>query len=90
MHKHAYFRNPWDFLDGFIVIVSIVNLTATKVTVLKGLRAIRPVRVVARFSSMKIILKVGSRISALASHALPPFLVLIGPCLVLRRFRRRW
>jgi hypothetical protein len=65
--------------SGFLAIVSIVNLTLTKVTLLKGLRAIRPVRIVARFSSMKIILKVSAKLGSFSIGLAALDVVALGP-----------
>ena len=35
-HPGAYLRNPWDVLDGIIVIISLLNLTALNIQVLRG------------------------------------------------------
>ncbi len=59
VHKDAYLRSGWNRIDGFIVIVSIMNLFLSGLGFIKGiraLRALRPLRMVARFENMKLVI----------------------------------
>lgn len=57
-HDNAYLRSGWNRMDGFIVIISIMNLFMSGLKFIKGvraLRALRPLRMVSRFESMKLV-----------------------------------
>lgn len=61
--KHAYLRSAWNFLDCFVVIVSILalipqvsvssNLTALRA--LRTFRALRPLRMISRNPGLKLV-----------------------------------
>ena len=59
-HPRAYWRDPWNCMDGFIVIMAYVGLLAADLPQLKPLRAIRtmralrPLRALKMFPGMKI------------------------------------
>ena len=53
LHPHAYLRNGWDVLDGFIVLTSLlsVGISGAGAGALKAVRlvrALRPLRLVKR------------------------------------------
>jgi len=51
----AYFKSPWNRLDFFIVVVSLIALTDQDwVKPLKAFRALRPLRLVSRYENLKI------------------------------------
>ena len=59
VHKDAYLRSGWNRIDGFIVVVSIMNLFLSGLGFIKGiraLRALRPLRMIARFENMKLVI----------------------------------
>ena len=59
-HPRAYWRDPWNAMDGFIVVMAYVGLLASDLPQLKPLRAIRtmralrPLRALKMFPGMKI------------------------------------
>ena len=59
-HARAYWRDPWNAMDGFIVIMAYVGIIASDLPQLKPLRAIRtmralrPLRALKMFPGMKI------------------------------------
>ena len=54
--ENAYLRSNWNRLDAFIVIVAILGLF-TQSGFLRGLRAIRPIRVALRVGKIKVVVK---------------------------------
>ena len=51
MHKGAYWRTPWDVLDGVIVITSLISMFASSISffrTLRLLRVLRPLRMISR------------------------------------------
>ena len=57
-HDNAYLRSGWNRIDAAIVIISIMNLFLSGLGFIKGfraLRALRPLRMVSRFESMKLV-----------------------------------
>jgi len=60
LHPEAYWRDPWNIMDGFIVIVGYIGILADDLPQLKPLRAIRtmralrPLRALRRFPGMKL------------------------------------
>lgn len=60
LHPRAYWRDPWNIMDGFIVIVGYIGILAEDLPQLKPLRAIRtmralrPLRALRRFPGMKL------------------------------------
>ena len=59
-HPRAYWRDAWNIMDGFIVIVGYIGILAEDLPQLKPLRAIRtmralrPLRALRRFPGMKL------------------------------------
>jgi hypothetical protein len=49
----AYFRDTWNVIDFFVIVVSLIGLF---VPVLKALRALRTIRLVARIETTRIIM----------------------------------
>jgi hypothetical protein len=49
-----YFANVWNWLDGFIVIISIISLFGDAMRPLRVFRALRPLRLVSRNEDLKI------------------------------------
>lgn len=60
LHPRAYWRDPWNAMDGFIVFVGWIGFLAEDLPQLKPLRAIRtmralrPLRALRRFPGMKL------------------------------------
>lgn len=60
LHEHAYLRNVWNWLDFFIVIISMIGFvpdTSGSLKTLKSLRTVRvlrPLRVIKRHPGLKI------------------------------------
>jgi hypothetical protein len=59
LHKHAYLRNAWNWLDCSIVIISLISLTSSgdslkAIKSLRAVRALRPLRVIKRNPGLKI------------------------------------
>jgi hypothetical protein len=61
LHPTAYLRDPWNVLDFFIVIISIVDLALGSVAdisflkVLRTFRALRPLRVINRNRGLRMV-----------------------------------
>ena len=59
MHPGAYFRNGWDTLDGFIVIVSFISLilpgNLSIFRTLRLVRVLRPLRMISRWKGMQMV-----------------------------------
>ena len=61
-HPDAYMRNPWDLLDGFIVVTSIIalGLSSANLSIIKMLRlvrALRPLRMIQRWSGLRLVVE---------------------------------
>jgi len=65
-HRNAYFRSWWNVLDSFIVIVSILSLSAGQqgqsqalksLRSLRALRAFRPLRFISRNPGLKLVVQ---------------------------------
>ncbi|XP_023211604.1 sodium channel protein para-like isoform X2 [Centruroides sculpturatus] len=78
-----YFTNAWCWLDFVIVLVSVVNLTATLVgggniqafKTMRTLRALRPLRALSRFQGMRVV------VNALV-QAIPAIFNVLLVCLI--------
>ena len=62
LHERAYLRDPWNWLDFLIVIVSVVSLAAQDVglgylKVLRTFRGLRPLRVITHNRALKIVVR---------------------------------
>ncbi|ETO07379.1 hypothetical protein RFI_30014, partial [Reticulomyxa filosa] len=55
--ENAYLKSWWNRLDMLVVIVSVFGLIFPRVTFLRGLRAIRPIRVAIRVKQVKVVVK---------------------------------
>ncbi|ETO20853.1 hypothetical protein RFI_16356 [Reticulomyxa filosa] len=55
--ESAYLKSWWNRLDMLVVIVAILGLIFPSVTFLRGLRAIRPIRVAIRVKQIKVVVK---------------------------------
>ena len=55
-NPNAYFRDSWNTLDAFVVLVSVVALFLPDVAVAKAFRALRPIRIVVRSESIRVII----------------------------------
>jgi hypothetical protein len=56
LHKNAYFREPWNWLDFTVVVVGIMEVTPLpnlQLKAIRGLRVLRPLRSINAFPSMK-------------------------------------
>jgi hypothetical protein len=51
----GYFRNNWNILDFFVVLVSLVSLGAPQFAVARALRALRPLRLVVRSKNIQVV-----------------------------------
>ena len=51
----GYFRDRWNILDAAIVLVSVASLWLTRVRSLRAFRALRPLRLVNRQPSLRLI-----------------------------------
>lgn len=73
LHRGAYLRNPWNVIDGSLVVISILALASSGVPALRSLRslrafrALRPLRVIARNEGMRVV--VNALFSAMPSIA---------------------
>ena len=60
-HPTAYLRDPWNVLDGVIVVVALVSLSPqgegdlSALKTLRALRALRPLRMISRAPGMKLV-----------------------------------
>lgn len=65
LHRNAYFRSWWNVLDAFIVVVSILSLSAGQgqgqalksLRSLRALRAFRPLRFISRNPGLKLVVQ---------------------------------
>jgi hypothetical protein len=58
MHYNSYLRDAWNWIDFSVVIVSVIELTASSSVDLKALRTLRvlrPLRSINSFPAMKRI-----------------------------------
>jgi hypothetical protein len=59
----AYWQQPWNILDGTVVIISVIDLvmsgssTLSSLKVLRMARALRPLRVVSRFENLRLVVQ---------------------------------
>eukprot|EP00438_Fugacium_kawagutii_P004120 Skav212872 [mRNA] locus=scaffold151:89082:92823:- [translate_table: standard] len=72
--RDAYLKSYWNWLDGIVVMVSIINMVSSSQTgflkTLRILRAFRPLRVISRNENLKIVVT-----TIFAS--MPPLLTLV-------------
>ena len=62
LHEGSYLRDPWNCLDGFIVMVSLLSLGLADLElsflgVFRALRALRPLRVINRNRGLKMVVR---------------------------------
>ena len=62
LQEGAYLRDPWNWLDGIVVIVSIISIFMTGVDisfikVFRTFRALRPLRVINRNRGLKLVVR---------------------------------
>ncbi|EKX44430.1 hypothetical protein GUITHDRAFT_72189, partial [Guillardia theta CCMP2712] len=60
LHKHAYLRDPWNWIDFVVVICSLISLVPgliQNVTVLRVARILRPLRTMTRIKGMQPLIK---------------------------------
>lgn len=59
LHEGAYWRNPWNMLDGTIVCASLASLSGSEslsiVRVFRLLRVLRPLRMISRVKGMQVV-----------------------------------
>ena len=55
--RNAYLKSWWNRLDFFIVLAAILGLIFPSVGFLRGLRAVRPIRVAIRIPLIKVVVK---------------------------------
>jgi len=56
LHKHSYLSDPWNWLDFVVVVTGIITLIApnsAKVSFLRTVRVLRPLRTMTRISGMR-------------------------------------
>uniref|UniRef100_A0A6T8D018 Ion transport domain-containing protein n=1 Tax=Cryptomonas curvata TaxID=233186 RepID=A0A6T8D018_9CRYP len=57
MHKHAYLRDPWNWLDFVVVVASLLStMSEINISILRTFRVLRPLRTLSRIKSMKPLL----------------------------------
>eukprot|EP00485_Elphidium_margaritaceum_P010070 CAMPEP_0202692280 /NCGR_PEP_ID=MMETSP1385-20130828/6693_1 /ASSEMBLY_ACC=CAM_ASM_000861 /TAXON_ID=933848 /ORGANISM="Elphidium margaritaceum" /LENGTH=1814 /DNA_ID=CAMNT_0049347777 /DNA_START=122 /DNA_END=5566 /DNA_ORIENTATION=+ len=54
---NAYFHTWWNRLDALVVFFAIIGLFAPQVKFLRGLRAIRPIRIAIRIPQVRVVVK---------------------------------
>merc|ERR1719409_1720054 len=58
---NTYLHNSWNWIDGIVVIVSIIDMTSDSsagfLKTLRILRAFRPLRVISRNENLKVVVK---------------------------------
>jgi len=68
-HSEAYLTNGWNLLDGIIVVVGWIGLTAdsslSAFKALRALRALKPLRMINRYPGLQVV--VGTMISSLGA-----------------------
>lgn len=60
MHKHAYLRDKWNWIDLIVVVFSIISLAlpdVANVQVLRTVRVLRPLRTITQIQGMKPLIK---------------------------------
>jgi hypothetical protein len=55
LHPHSYLRNKWNQVDFFVSISSCVAIGVQRVSVLRMLRVFRPIRLLNRLPSMRLV-----------------------------------
>ena len=60
-NKQAYLRDPWNFIDFFIVCTGVISLVFqdlidNDISIIRVLRVLRPLRTVANIKSLKLLL----------------------------------
>lgn len=57
--KTSYLRNPWNMLDFFIIILSVISLSPlpSELKIFKALRVARPLRLISRNKGLKVAVK---------------------------------
>lgn len=58
-HPHSYFRDGWNYLDFFVVVIGWISLVFTGVkglSTLRALRAIRPLRLISNLPQLRRII----------------------------------
>jgi hypothetical protein len=62
--KNSYFQDPWSILDFVIVVASFVDMILASVSIpmIKIVRALRPLRFIAKYRHMKIVVNSLARI----------------------------
>ena len=60
-HKNSYLRDPWNWMDLFIVIISVVSMTPgldqSSLKALRTARVLRPLRSMGQLKSMRSLLE---------------------------------
>ena len=60
-HRNAYLSDPWNWLDFFIVVVSLISLTPcldqSSLKALRTARILRPLRSMSQLKSMRSLLE---------------------------------
>merc|ERR1719506_1028033 len=79
--KTSYLRNPWNRLDFFLVVLSLIlffsegNDSLVALRSLRALRALRPLRVISRYPGMELVVNSVFR-------ALPDIAITTAVCLI--------
>eukprot|EP00427_Karlodinium_veneficum_P059745 CAMPEP_0169385084 /NCGR_PEP_ID=MMETSP1017-20121227/43865_1 /TAXON_ID=342587 /ORGANISM="Karlodinium micrum, Strain CCMP2283" /LENGTH=1806 /DNA_ID=CAMNT_0009485871 /DNA_START=606 /DNA_END=6023 /DNA_ORIENTATION=+ len=82
--KHGYWTQPWNILDGVVVIVSVIDIVLqgegalSAMKTLRVMRALRPLRVVSRFENLRLVVQtLFSSVPALANVMIVGVLVFL-------------
>eukprot|EP00418_Pyrodinium_bahamense_P092481 CAMPEP_0179026606 /NCGR_PEP_ID=MMETSP0796-20121207/8601_1 /TAXON_ID=73915 /ORGANISM="Pyrodinium bahamense, Strain pbaha01" /LENGTH=1928 /DNA_ID=CAMNT_0020722691 /DNA_START=29 /DNA_END=5815 /DNA_ORIENTATION=- len=79
--KDAYLRNGWNWLDGIVVVVSIITMvggSGGELKILRILRALRPLRVISRNENLKVVVQtIFASVPDLATLLVVTFLFLL-------------
>lgn len=74
MHPGAYWRNPWDILDGLISILCFISLfISSNLSIIRTLRltrTLRPLRMIHRLKGMQLVVETFIRSLPQVSHVI--------------------
>lgn len=67
----SYMADPWNWLDAIVVVGSLVGLVFPQVTIIRVLRAFRPLRIAVRLEEVRVvIIAIGTALPALLNTAI--------------------
>ena len=65
MGKHTYLREPWNWLDFVVVIISVIDFFpsdgSSNLSALRALRVLRPLRLVTKFPELRDVVTYDSQ-----------------------------